>query len=109
MNTSDVDLALLYDGFTFNVVSWLEALGFCGPGQAQDYIGDGRLFDVDGELPLNPHGGHLSAGRSNGWGHLVEAIFQLRRDAGIRQVKDASVAVVSCGGSIPANAMLLRA
>lgn len=106
---NDVDVALLYDGFTFNVVSWLEALGFCEPGEAQSYIGDGRLFDIDGALPLNPHGGHLSAGRSNGWGQLVEAIVQLRGAAGSRQVKDAAVAVVSCGGSIPANAMLLRA
>lgn len=108
LTTNDVDVALLYDGFTFNVVSWLEALGFCGPGEAGEMIGDGSLIDVSGRLPLNPHGGHLSAGRTNGWGHLVEAIQQLRGEAGARQVKDASIAVVTCGGSIPANAMLLR-
>ena len=57
----EVDLALLYDGFTFNAISWLESLGFCEPGGARDFIDEGRGIALDGRLPLNPHGGQLSA------------------------------------------------
>ena len=61
---SDVDVALVYDGFTFNAISWLEGLGFCGFGEAYDWLDGGRRIALDGELPVNPHGGQLSEGRS---------------------------------------------
>ena len=108
MRHDDVDLALLYDGFTFNAISWLESLGFCGLGEAQDYLDGGRTIALDGKLPLNPHGGQLSEGRTHGFGYVYEAVQQLRRDAGDRQVKDANVAVVSTGGVTPGGAFLLR-
>jgi len=108
MTPADIDVAELYDGFTFNAVCWLEALGFCGPGEADDFIGDGSRIVLGGELPLNTHGGHLNAGRSNGYGHLYEAILQLRGSAGDRQVSGALTAMTSCGGGIPAGALLLR-
>ncbi len=104
----DVDVALLYDGFTFNAVSWIEALGFCGLGEAAGFIDGGRRIALDGALPLNPHGGHLSAGRTNGYGHLLEAVAQMRGQAGERQVVGARVAVVTTGGAIPAGCLLLR-
>lgn len=104
----DIDVALLYDGFTFNVVSWLEALGFCGIGEANSFIDGGRTIARDGTLPVNPHGGHLAAGRTNGYGHLREAILQLRGDAAARQIAGCNVALVSNGGGIPANCMVLR-
>lgn len=109
VSRDDVDLAALYDGFTFNVLSWLEALGFCGMGEAGDFVSGGDRITLGGALPINPHGGQLSAGRSNGYGQLHEAILQLRGQAGTRQVPDAEVAVVSSGGGIPANCMLLTA
>lgn len=108
LSCDDVDVALLYDGFTFNLVSWLEALGFCGFGEARAFIDGGRAIARDGVLPVNPHGGHLSAGRTNGYGHLREAIIQLRGEAAARQIADCKVAVVSSGGGIPASCMLLR-
>ncbi len=74
LRPADVDLALLYDGFTFNAVSWLEALGFCGLGEAQDWLDGGRRIALDGELPVNPHGGQLSEGRTHGFGFLYEAM-----------------------------------
>jgi acetyl-CoA acetyltransferase len=108
LKPADVDVAELYDGFTFNVVSWLEALGFCEPGGARDFIDEGRRISLTGQLPLNTHGGHLSAGRSNGYGNIHEAVLQLRGQAGARQIPAAKVVAVSCGGNIPASAMLFR-
>jgi acetyl-CoA acetyltransferase/uncharacterized OB-fold protein len=108
MTPSDIDLACLYDGFTFNCLSWIEALGFCGLGEAAAYIGDGSTIALDGELPLNPHGGQLSMGRLHGFGFIWEAVTQLRGDAGPRQVADARVAVVSTGGATPGGTLLLR-
>jgi acetyl-CoA acetyltransferase/uncharacterized OB-fold protein len=104
----DVDLALVYDGFTFNAISWIEALGFCGFGEAQDWLDGGRRIALDGELPVNPHGGQLSEGRLHGFGFLYEAMQQLRGDAGERQVAGASTAVVTSGGGTPSSVLLLR-
>ncbi|MFE3543071.1 OB-fold domain-containing protein [Nocardia sp. NPDC059177] len=105
----DVDVAELYDGFTFNCLSWIEALGFCGIGEAADFLDGGKNIARDGLIPVNTHGGQLSHGRTHGMGLLHEAIAQLRGDAGPRQVPGARVAVVSSGGLTPGGAMLLRA
>jgi acetyl-CoA acetyltransferase len=107
LTPDDVDVACLYDGFSFNTISWLEALGFCGLGEAADFVKDAERIGPGGSLPVNPHGGQLSAGRSNGFGFLVEAVTQLRAAAGARQVAGAEVAVVSVGGGIPAGCLLL--
>jgi acetyl-CoA acetyltransferase len=104
----DVDVALLYDGFTFNAISWLEALGFCELGEAQDWLDSGKRIALEGDLPLNPHGGQLSEGRTHGFGFIYEAVVQLRREAGDRQVRDATTAVVSTGGGTPSGVLLLR-
>jgi acetyl-CoA acetyltransferase/uncharacterized OB-fold protein len=104
----DVDVALLYDGFTFNAVSWLEALGFCEPGGAAEFIDEGRGIELGGRLPLNPHGGQLSAGRLHGFGFIREAMLQLRGQADRRQVPGARVALVTTGGGAPGSALLLR-
>ena len=108
LRPDDVDVALLYDGFTFNCLSWLEALGFCGIGEAKDFLDGGKNIARDGVVAVNPHGGQLSAGRTHGMGLFHEAVVQLRGAAGERQVRDANVAVVSSGGLTPAGAMLLR-
>ncbi|WIM89746.1 OB-fold domain-containing protein [Candidatus Mycobacterium wuenschmannii] len=108
LQPGDIDLALLYDGFTFNCVSWIEALGFCGFGEAQDWLDGGRRIALDGELPLNTHGGQLSEGRLHGFGFVYEAVQQLRHQAGDRQVKDAQTAIVSTGGGVPSGAMLFQ-
>lgn len=109
LTPDDVDVACLYDGFSFNCVSWLEALGFCKIGEAKDFLAGGKNIARDGGVvALNPHGGQLSAGRTHGMGLLHEAIVQLRGDAGARQVGGARVAVVSSGGLTPAGAILFR-
>ncbi|MFF3567549.1 thiolase C-terminal domain-containing protein [Nocardia jiangxiensis] len=109
LTPDDVDVALIYDGFTFNALSWIEGLGFCGRGEATDFLAGGKTIALDGPLPLNPHGGQLSAGRLHGYGFVREAMLQLRGDAHGRQVRDARVAAVTSGGGGPGGAMLLRA
>lgn len=108
LRPEDVDVAELYDGFTFNCLSWLEALGFCKIGEAKDFLDGGHNIARDGLIPVNTHGGQLSHGRTHGMGLLHEAIVQLRGTAGDRQVAGARVAVVSSGGLTPGGAMLLR-
>jgi acetyl-CoA acetyltransferase/uncharacterized OB-fold protein len=105
----DVDFAQLYDGFTFNCLSWLEGLGFCGVGEAGDFLADPGRIALEGELPLNTFGGQLSAGRTHGYGFIHEAIVQLRGDGGARQVPGAQVGVVSTGGGTPGGCFLLKA
>jgi acetyl-CoA acetyltransferase/uncharacterized OB-fold protein len=109
LRPSDVDVAELYDGFTINCLSWIEALGFCGIGEAKDFLDGGKNIARDGLLPLNTHGGQLSHGRTHGMGLVHEAIVQLRGDGGPRQVPYAKVAVVSSGGLTPSGVLLLRA
>jgi acetyl-CoA acetyltransferase/uncharacterized OB-fold protein len=108
LRPDDVDVAFVYDGFTFNAVSWLEGLGFCGIGEAQDWIDGGKRIALDGDLPVNTHGGQLSEGRTHGFGFFYEAVTQLRHDAGERQVADARTAVVTSGGGTPSGVVLLQ-
>ncbi|MEQ6900402.1 zinc ribbon domain-containing protein [Nocardioides sp. YIM 152588] len=108
LRPDDVDVALLYDGFTFNCLSWIEGLGFCEVGEAKDFLDGGKNIARDGLLPLNPHGGQLSHGRTHGMGLVEEAVLQLRGAAGERQVADARTAVVSSGGLTPSGVLLLR-
>jgi len=108
LRPADVDVAQLYDGFTIEVVWWLEALGFCGVGEAAAFVEDGTRIGLDGELPLNTWGGQLSGGRLHAaFGHTAEAVRQLRGEAGDRQVRGAEVAVVSNVGGYEAGAALL--
>ena len=108
LRPNDVDVAELYDGFTFNCLSWIEALGFCRIGEAKDFLSGGTAIARDGALPLNTHGGQLSHGRTHGMGLIHEAVSQLRGEAGERQVSSAKVAVVSSGGLTPSGVLLLR-
>jgi acetyl-CoA acetyltransferase/uncharacterized OB-fold protein len=108
LKPADVQVAELYDGFTFNCLSWIEALGFCGRGESGPFVEGGKRIALDGELPLNTHGGQLSAGRLHGFGFLHEACVQLRGEGGERQVPGGpEVAVVTTGGGHPGGTWLL--
>ncbi|QIG80736.1 thiolase family protein [Stakelama tenebrarum] len=104
----DVDVAQLYDGFSFNAVTWLEGLGFCKVGEAGDFLEGGKRIALDGELPVNTGGGQLGGGRLHGFGFAHEAVVQLRGEGGERQVaNDPKVAVATSGGGPLATALLL--
>jgi len=107
LKPADVDIAELYDGFTFLTFAWLEALGFCSDGEAGPFVEGGARIALDGQLPLNTYGGQLSAGRMHGNWVLHEACLQLRGEAGPRQVRQRDVAVVSNGGGPIAGCMVL--
>ncbi|MGH9113519.1 MAG: thiolase family protein [Acidimicrobiales bacterium] len=108
LTPTDVDVAELYDGFTFLTLAWLEALGLCEDGASGPFIEGGTRIALDGDLPLNTYGGQLSAGRMHGYWVLHEACLQLRGAAGGRQVPgEPEVAVVSAGGGPIAGCVLL--
>jgi acetyl-CoA acetyltransferase len=108
LKPSDLNVAQLYDGFTYLAFAWLEALGICGQGEAGPFVEGGTRIALDGQLPLNTYGGQLSAGRMHGYWVLHEACVQLRGLGGDRQVAgQPEVAVVSNGGGPIAGCMLL--
>jgi acetyl-CoA acetyltransferase len=109
LKPKDVDTAQLYDGFSIITLVWLEALGFCGRGESGAFVEGGGRIARDGQLPLNTHGGQLSAGRMHGFGLLEEACLQLWGDAGERNLpRPPKVAVVANGGGPLASCLLLQ-
>lgn len=107
LQPDDVDVAELYDGFTFITLAWLEALGFCADGEGGPFVADPGRIALGGALPLNTYGGQLSAGRLHGYWTVHEACLQLQRLAGERQVEGAEVAVAAVGGGPIAGCLLL--
>ena len=108
LKPSDVDVAEIYDGFSYLTMSWLEALGFCPIGESGRFVDGGARIALDGELPLNTHGGQLSAGRLHGYGFLHEACVQLWGEGGARQVPGGpQVAAVAAGGGNTCGCLLL--
>ena len=107
LTPADVDVAECYDGFSFITLCWLEALGFCGKGEGGPFIDGGARIALEGELPLNTHGGQLSSGRLHGYGFLHEACVQLWGEAGDRQVPDDPEVGVAAAGGGPLGGCLL--
>lgn len=99
----DVDVYFPYDGFTILALNWIENTGWCKPGEAGDFLkqhwdtATNRVM-INGRIPMNPHGGSLSEGATQGSGHIREAVHQLQGLAGVRQVTDARRALVTPGG-----------
>ncbi|MDO9068568.1 MAG: thiolase family protein [Deltaproteobacteria bacterium] len=103
----DIDALMVYDSFSINIWISLENFGFCKPGEAGDFTQGGRI-ELGGELPINTHGGHLSESYMQGWLHHVEAVRQLRRECGPRQVKDAEVIQFICRGNLASTVIYRR-
>jgi acetyl-CoA acetyltransferase len=108
LKPSDVQLLEAYDGFSFITMTWIEALGFCKPGESGPFIEGGERIARDGVLPLNTNGGQLSSGRLHGYGFIHEAAVQMWGEAGDRQVpRQPEVAVAAAGGGNTCGCLLL--
>lgn len=101
MAPQDVDVVEIYDSFTVNVLLSLEALGFCGAGEAAAFVEDGRTRP-GGSFPLNTSGGGLSYCHPGMFGIflLIEAVRQLRGECGERQVPNARTALAHATGGV---------
>ncbi len=107
LTPKDVDVAFLYDCFTITVLLELEGLGFVPKGEGGAFALEGRM-EIGKDLPVNTHGGLLSQAHLGAMHHVVEAVLQLRKQAGPRQVKDADVALVhGNGGIVSAHSTIL--
>jgi acetyl-CoA acetyltransferase len=97
LGPKDIDVALLYENFSPIVHMALEAHGFCGRGEAKDFIKDGHIA-LNGSLPVNTHGGLLGEGYIHGVNNLLEAVRQIRGTAA-NQVNGAEHVLASAGRS----------
>ncbi|MCW2508465.1 MAG: hypothetical protein JWP68_1613 [Modestobacter sp.] len=97
LRPGDMDLACMYDCFTYTVMATMEGFGLCERGQVGPFFAEGRAT-YGGDVVINPHGGLLSEGYIHGLNHHFEAALQLRGQAGTRQVQDANLALVTAGG-----------
>lgn len=97
VGVDEIDVALLYDCFSIVVLLQLEDYGFCKKGEGGAFVEDGRI-GPGGSLPVNTSGGLLAEAYGGGMLHVIEAVRQLREDAGARQVEGARLALVSGHG-----------
>lgn len=101
VKAADIDVLELYDAFTINTLLFLEDLGFCAKGEGAHFVEGGRIAP-GGALPVNTHGGGLSCVHPgmNGIFTLIEAVRQLRGEAGERQIADAEIALAHGNGGV---------
>jgi acetyl-CoA acetyltransferase len=104
---ADVRFAVLYDHFTPFVLIQLEELGFCPRGEAAAFLADGRI-ELDGALPVNPHGGQLGEAYIHGMNGIAEAVRQIRGSAA-NQLDRVEHTVVTAGTGVPTSGLVLSA
>ena len=104
---NDVQTAVIYDHFTPFVLTQLEEFGFCGRGEAKDFVKGGRI-ELGGSLPINPHGGQLGEAYIHGMNGIAEAVRQVRGTA-VNQVPEVENVVVTAGTGVPTSGLILSA
>lgn len=106
LRPEDMDMAVLYDHFTPYVLMQLEELGFCGRGEAKDFVREPGALEVGGRLPLNTHGGQLGEAYIHGMNGIAEGVRQLRGQS-VNQVPDAEKLIVTAGTGVPTSGLVL--
>jgi acetyl-CoA acetyltransferase len=94
-----------YDHFTPFTLIQLEELGFCGQGEAKDFIADGAI-EIGGRLPINTHGGQLGEAYIHGMNGIAEGVRQLRGTS-LNQVTDVEHVLVTAGTGVPTSGLIL--
>jgi acetyl-CoA acetyltransferase len=97
LTAADIDVAMIYENFSPVVFYQLEAYGFCGPGEARDFIAEGNI-DLDGTIPVNTNGGLLGEAYLHGVNNILEGVRQLRGTAA-NQVAGAERVLAAAGRS----------
>ena len=111
MGPEDMEMAMIYDSFTYTVLATLESLGFCGPGEGPEFVANQRTAP-GGDFALNTNGGGLSYTHSGMYGMflVLEAVRQLRGETGDRQLDNPKVAMVhGTGGSLSSTGTTILA
>ena len=106
VDREDLDFAQVYDCFTYSIIGQMEAFGLIQKGEAGEFFRSGA-GSIGGELPINTAGGLLSEAYIHGLNNVVEAVSQLRGEAGKRQVKDAELGLVTAGGATSTGSALV--
>ncbi len=106
LGPDDVDAAILYDHFTPFVLTQLEELGFCAPGEARHFVADGHL-DLTGRLPLNTHGGQLGEAYLHGMNGIAEGVRLVRGTSVNQPPKQVDTVLVTAGTGVPTSGLLL--
>ena len=105
LTPADIQTAILYDHFTPYVLMQLEEFGFCGRGEAKDFIKDGAL-EIGGRLPINTHGGQLGEAYIHGMNGIAEAVRQVRGTS-VNQVDKVENVLVTAGTGVPTSGLIL--
>jgi acetyl-CoA acetyltransferase len=105
LKPADVDVACMYDCFTYTVLATFEDFGFCDKGDVGKFFAAGKAT-YGGDVVVNPHGGLLSEGYIHGLNHHYEAALQLRGEAANRQVESAEISLVTSGAGPSGGAIL---
>jgi acetyl-CoA acetyltransferase len=105
LSPADIQTAVLYDHFTPFTLIQLEELGFCGKGEAKEFIADGAI-EVGGRLPINTHGGQLGEAYIHGMNGIAEGVRQLRGTS-VNQVPDVEHVLVTAGTGVPTSGLIL--
>jgi acetyl-CoA acetyltransferase len=106
MGPTDIDVAQFYDCFSITVLLQMEDWGFCKKGEGGPFAASGAI-DLDGELPINTGGGHLSEGYIHGMNHVLEGVRQIRGTS-TSQVAGAQTCLVASTPLPPGSGLILR-